>query len=69
MDAKIPTNHSLRPRKTRTWFAPLKFRRTAFQKLSQSIDESLAQLEARYPSPLPPSVADRRAQLFDRPSR
>ena len=66
MDAKSPITNSLRPPKTRTWFAPLRFRRTAFQKLCQTIDESLAQLEARHPSPRPTIVTDRRARLFER---
>jgi hypothetical protein len=66
MDAQSPITNSLRPPKRHSWIAPLKFRRKAFLRFSLSLDESLAELEARYPSPRPAVVSDRRARLFER---
>jgi len=66
MDAQSPLTNPLQPTRSRSWIPRLRFRRKAFAEFCQSIDESLAQLEARYPSPRRAVVTDRRARLFQR---
>ena len=68
MDAQSPLTNSLQPSRGRSWIPRLKFRRKAFREFGQTIDESLAQLEARYPSPRRAVAPDGRARLFQRRS-
>ena len=50
MPALPPITNPLRPRVTRSWIPPIRFRTKPYLQLSESLSKALAELEARYPS-------------------
>jgi len=50
MSTLPPILNPLRPAVRRSWMQPIRFRTKPYLELSRSLSESLAELEARYPS-------------------
>ena len=62
-----PTAKTLHAAFTHPGLSPIRFGVKPYLEFCEKIDESLRELETRYPSHRPLTVADRRARLLDRP--
>jgi hypothetical protein len=70
MPALPKITNPLRPRVSRSWITPIRFRTKPYLKLSESFSAALRQLEARYPShrktPVDPVAVERMTQRLRR---
>jgi hypothetical protein len=69
MHALPPITNPLRPRVSRSWIPPIRFRSKPYQQLSESFSAALAELEARYPSHQPAFLEERKVRQLGRKPR
>jgi hypothetical protein len=68
MHALPPVANPLAPRFARSYLPPIRFRAKAYVKFYLTVDQGLAELEARYPSRAPMlTIAGRAKRLKRRP--
>jgi hypothetical protein len=69
MHALPPITNPLRPKVSRSWIPPIRFRTKPYLELSQSLSDALAELEARYPSHRTAAVQERKLRQLRRKPR
>lgn len=66
MHALPPVANPISPRAERLWLPPIRFRAKAFIKFCLTVDQGLAELEARYPSRAPLLTIEGRTKRLKR---